>query len=202
VRGVATTIWDQLHLAVFRAAPATAESSATAEPSQAQAGATTAGSAGGLPTPTEGERIPAPHEGGPTTPDGSIYTVWTSPTEHHLVFVHPGDRERYEELQRRMAELADHLPDRTGSATAVLRFNQVSRWFPWPVFWVALGLIGVVARRPANVLALSVPAVAAFIVILLSALAIAAVPQYAVPVTPGMLLFGAAALFGPRRSSA
>ena len=38
-----------------------------------------------LPKPTEGERIPAPHEQSPTTPDGGNYTVWTSPTERHVV---------------------------------------------------------------------------------------------------------------------
>ena len=57
--------------------------------------------------PTEGERIPSAHQGGPQTPDGSIYTVWTSPTEHHLVFVHEGDAERYEELHREIDELAE-----------------------------------------------------------------------------------------------
>src|SRR5262249_30700317 len=49
-----------------------------------------------LPKPTEGERIPAPHEEAPTTADGGITTVWTSPTERHLVFARPSDEQRLE----------------------------------------------------------------------------------------------------------
>jgi hypothetical protein len=44
-----------------------------------------------LPRPTEGEPIPAANQGGITTRDGSIYTVWTSPTDHHMVFRYPQD---------------------------------------------------------------------------------------------------------------
>ncbi len=150
-----------------------------------------------LPEPTEGERIPAPHEGGPTTPDRSIYTVWTSPTEHHLVFVHEGDEERYQALHRRIEELAGNLPDRAGNATLALRLNQSSRWFPPPVLWLALGLVCLVIRRPGNALAMSTPALAAFIVIVLSALAIAAIPHYSVPVAPAFFLLGAAAMLAP-----
>ena len=78
-----------------------------------------------LPRPTEGERIPAPHEGGPTSPDGSIYTVWTSPTEHHLVFVHAGDEERYVALHQRMDEL--RATCRTGPGTPRWRSASTSR---------------------------------------------------------------------------
>src|SRR4029077_11508050 len=94
-----------------------------------------------LPTPTEGEPLPAPHEGGVTTPDFSIRTVWTSPTEHHLVFLHPGDRERYDALHRRMGGVADNLPGGDGSATLPRRLNQTSRWFPPPILWLALALV-------------------------------------------------------------
>ena len=173
------------------------ESTAPSGEAEAGGGATVVVTGPTLPEPTEGERIPAPHEGGPTTPDRSIYTVWTSPTEHHLVFVHEGDEERYLALHRRIEELASNLPDRAGSATLALRLNQSSRWFPPPVLWLALGLVFVVIRRPRNALAMSTPALAAFIVIVLSALAIAAIPHYSVPVAPAFLLFGAAAMFAP-----
>lgn len=193
-RGVVTTVWDLLHLSVFRPLDSSAGTAISGSTRRAPA-------AGGgvLPLPSEGERIPAPHEGGPTTPDQSIYTVWTSPTEHHLVFVNAGDQERYDALHRRIEELRRNLPDRTGRTTLALRLNQSSRWFPPPVLWLAVGLIGLCFRHPANALALGAPAIAALIVIVLSALAIAAVPHYAVPVTPGFLLLAAGALFAPRR---
>ena len=125
-RGVTTTVWNLLRQPVYRdltagAGESAAAAAADASPAKA-AGDPTPGDRetvviGGrtLPKPTEGERIPAPHEGGPTTPDRSIYTVWTSPTEHHLVFVHEGDEERYLALHRRIEELASNLPDRSGT---------------------------------------------------------------------------------------
>lgn len=204
--GVLTTTWNQLHDAVFRAAPASAASSSSASPAtpsgaEQSSADTIVVNGRQLPRPSEGERIPAPHEGGPTTPGGSIYTVWTSPSEHHLVFRHPGDRARYEALHRRMAALQAGLPDRQGNATITLRINQLSRWFLPPVLWIALGLVALVVRRPANVLPLVAPSLAAFIVIALNALAIAGVPHYAVAVAPAFVLLGASALFGPRANS-
>ena len=197
-RGVATTVWDLLHLAVFRPLPPAGEGASMEADSTPSVDATAADDGPGLPQPTEGERIPAPREGGPTTPDGSIYTVWTSPTEHHLVFVHAGDRARYETLHRQVDELWSNLPDRSGNAPLALRFNQASRWFPPAVFWLALGLVGLALRRPANALALGTPAIAAVVMLVLSALAIAAVPHYAAPMTPGFVLLAGACLFGPR----
>jgi hypothetical protein len=116
------------------------------------------------------------------------------------VFVHAGDEESYEALQRRIDALQGSLPDRTGNATLALRFNQLSRWFPPPVLWLAIGLVSLAVRRPANALVLSAPAIAAFIVIVLSALAIAAIPHYSVPVAPAFALLGAAALFAPKKT--
>jgi hypothetical protein len=75
------------------------------------------------------------------------------------------------------------------------------------VLWLAIGLVALAVRRPANALALSAPAITAFIVVVLSALAIAAIPHYSVPVTPAFVLLAAGALLGlrsadrPHRSS-
>ncbi len=205
VLGVTTTVWDLLRQPVFRSL------SSGGEEEGAPGGAGQAASAvtetivvegRRLPKPSEGERIPAPHEGGPTTPDRSIYTVWTSATEHHLVFVHEGDEERYEALHRRIAELSGNLPDRAGTATLALRLNQSSRWFPPPVLWLALGLVGLAVRRPSNALAMGTPAVASLVIVFLSALAIASVPHYTVPAAPAFVLLAAGALLGRSRASA
>jgi len=207
--GVTTTVWNLLRLSVYRDLTSAAGASGAATDSDVgpmpagsppEVGATIVVDGRTLPEPSEGERIPAPHEGGPTTRDRRIYTVWTSPTEHHLVFVHKGDEDRYEALHRRIAELSGNLPDRNGNATLALRLNQSSRWFPPPVLWLLLGLVGLVIRRPRNALAMSTPALAAAIVIVLSALAIAAIPHYSVPVTPAFVLLAAGGLLGHRRS--
>ncbi|HEX5029650.1 MAG TPA: glycosyltransferase family 39 protein, partial [Gaiellaceae bacterium] len=181
-RGVAKTVLKQLHGPVFRPLSSSTDTSASAQavtsPAEDDVGADTVVVDGRrLPRPSEGERIPAPHQGGPTSPDGSIYTVWTSPTEHHLVFVHPGDRARLEALHRRIGELEGSFPDRVGSDTLALRFNQLSRWFPPPLLWIVVALAALAIRRPGHVVALATPALAAFIVVVLNALAIAGVPR-------------------------
>jgi hypothetical protein len=152
-----------------------------------------------LPRPSEGEPIPAAREGGVATPDGSIRTVWTSDYEHHLVFEHPGDEQRYDALHRRMTELSEHLPDRSGVATLALRLNQASRWFPPPIVWLLVGVVALVARRPQRALVLTVPAIAGLLVILLTSLGLPAVPHYSVPVAPAFVLLMAGALLAPRR---
>jgi hypothetical protein len=203
-RGVGKTIFDLLRLPVYRplgggGGGGSREVSASTQ-APGQTADTIVVNGRELPRPSEGERIPAPHEGGPTSPDRSIYTVWTSATERHLVFVHPGDEERYAELHRRIEELASNLPDREGEQSLARRINQLSRVFPPPLLWIAAALVALVIRRPANVVALSAPAIAAVVVIVMSALAIAAVPHYAVPGAPAFALLVAGALLGPRRS--
>jgi hypothetical protein len=154
-----------------------------------------------LPVPSEGEPIPAAHEGGVTTPDGSIYTVWTSPSEHHLVFVHPGAKQRYDALHRRMDELARNLPDRRGSPAVVRRVNNASQWFPPPILWLVLTIIAFAWRRPNRVLALAVPSVAALLVILLTALGLPTESHYSVPVAPAFVFGAFAGLFVRRREA-
>ena len=201
-RGVARTIFDLLRLPVYRPLGSSSGGGATNGGAHATASApmdTIMVNGRELPRPSEGERIPGPHEGGPTTPDHSIYTVWTSATERHLVFVHPGDEERYDELHRRIDELAANLPDREGEPSLARRINQLSRIFPPPLLWIAAAIVALVIRRPANVVAMSAPAIAASIVIVMSALAIAAVSHYAVPGAPAFALLAGGALLGPRR---
>ena len=196
-RGVSTTIYRLLRWPILR-------------PQQSDGSGSTEGTSGAadtivvdgrrLPRPSEGERIPSPHFAGPTSPDGSIYAVWTSPSEHHLVFAHPGDKERYAALHRRIAELMGNLPDRVGRPSAERYLNLASRGFPPAILFLVLGVLGLVLRRPANALALSTPAVAGFIVVVLSALAITAIPYYSVPVAPAFLLLAAGSLLASRRS--
>jgi Glycosyltransferase family 87/Dolichyl-phosphate-mannose-protein mannosyltransferase len=189
-RGVLSTTWDLLRQPVYRSPPAARSS---------RGGGSVVVGTETLPKPTEGEPIPTAHEGGVSTPDGSIYTVWTSPTEHHLVFVHPGDEQRYDSLHRRMDELAGNLPDRQGSSSLAHRLNQASRWFPPPALWIALALVALAYRRPRGARALVVPSLAGLLVIVVSALGLPAEPHYSVPVAPVFVLLAGAVLFAPRR---
>jgi hypothetical protein len=197
LRGASRSVWGMLTRGLSRDLPASGE----AEGARFGGGSKPTIVVDGkrLPEPTEGEPIPAAHEGGVTTKDGSIYTVWTSASEHHLVFAHPGDEARYDALHRRMDELAGRLPDRGGSAALTRRANQLSHWYPPPILWLALGLAGLALWRPRGALALAVPAAAALVVIVVSALGLPAEPHYAVPVAPAFVLLAAGTLLGGSR---
>ena len=196
--GVASTVWGLLRKPVFRPL-GSGGGDGEGDGGARGIGPTVVVDGRVLPLPSEGEAIPAAREGGVTTPDGSIHTVWTSPYEHHLVFDHPGDEERYAALHSRISELASGLPDRAGAATLALRLNQASRWYPPPVLWLVVGMVALAVRRPARLLALSAPTLAALIVVILAALGAPAIPHFSVPVTPAFALLAAGALLGPRR---
>jgi glycosyltransferase involved in cell wall biosynthesis len=191
VRGVLGSVSGMLRLALYRSPP-------SAPVKQGAGSAETVVEGHTLPKPTEGEPIPAPHEGGVTTPDFSIYTVWTSPVVHHLVFVHPGDQQRYDALHRRMGDLADNLPGRQGNAGLTHRLNQASRWFPPPILWLVLGLVALAYRRLLGGAALWLPTLAGLAVIVLTALGLPAEPHYAVPMAPAFVLFAGGAVFARR----
>jgi hypothetical protein len=152
-----------------------------------------------LPKPSEGEIIPGAREGGPTTPDNSIRTVWTSPYERHLVFDRPEDEARYEALGRRVAEVESGLPDRGEVVLLARGMNQAARFFPPPVLWLVVGLVALVWRRPAKALVFSTPAIAAIVIVIVVALGAPAIPHFSVPVLPAFALLMAGALAGPRQ---
>ncbi len=195
-RGVTRTVWRLLRWPILRPEPST--ESDTTDGTAPGAGDTIVVDGHRLPRPSEGQRIPASHFAGPTSPDGSIYAVWTSPNDYHLVFVHAGDEERYDALHRRIDELAADIPDRAGNASGVRYLNLASRGFPPPAVFLVLGIVGLALRRPQNALGLATPAIAAVVVIVLSALAIEAIPYYSVPAAPAFLLLAAGSLAAPR----
>ena len=144
-RGVTRTVWRLLRWPILRPEPST--ESETSDGTAPGAGDTIVVDGRRLPRPSEGQRIPASHFAGPTSPDGSIYAVWTSPNEYHLVFVHAGDEERYDALHRRIDELAADMPDRAGSATVVRTLNLASRGFPPPAVFLVLGIVGLALQE-------------------------------------------------------
>ncbi len=149
--------------------------------------------------PGEGEPIPAARQSGYiSTPDGRIREVWTSPTEHQVVFSRPADAARAAEIDRRVDDLDDSFPDRSVRSEWVDRLNSASRWFPRPVVWLLVGLLAVLVRRPRGLAVPLTLAGGALLILLSTSLAVYAVAEYSVPVTPAFVLLAAVGLLGRR----
>src|SRR5262249_50740261 len=139
-RGVGSTIWQQLSESYFRPtgpAPASTPTQTTVK--------------------VKGERLPAPSEGQPipggqvvwiSRPDNDIRQVWTSPTQFHLAFRTKDEHRRYLALDKELNSLFGNLPQRKPSQQLSLRLDQLSRWFPRSIIWIAVGLIALLIRRP------------------------------------------------------
>jgi hypothetical protein len=154
-----------------------------------------------LPRPTEGEPIPSSRESRiVSTPDDSIKEVWTSPTEHHLVFKRPADERRFAQLNDQAAQLMSEVPPYTGRATLIHRFDQAARAFPPAIVWLLAGLAAVGIRRPRGSGFLLTLAGAAFVTLLAIASGVGeTVGEYVVPLVPAFVLLTTAGLFGSRQ---
>jgi hypothetical protein len=125
--GVASTIWNELWYPLFgreAAAPASTgnDSGGSGEHQTIRIGGRT------LPRPSEGEPIPASHyTNNTTTPDGRIDDVWTSATEHQVVFPTAAEQRRYRRLLSETARLEAPLTGHGGSGTLALRLDQADR---------------------------------------------------------------------------
>ncbi len=192
VHGVASSMWQELSKPLFvppRPVPAP----------KALAPRALARAAPKLPTPSEGEPIPAARQGAyVSTPDAHIREVWTSATEHTIVFDDPRDQQRFNRLNERMAELVVRFPTRRDSGWLRLQLNHASKAYPPLWLWLLAGVIGLAWRRPATPLAPIVLTAAALILLLATVLGVYSVPEYAVPVAPSFILLGAVGLVGRR----
>ncbi len=150
-----------------------------------------------LPVPSEGQPIPAARQSGHiSTRDGRIREVWTSPTDHQIVFLRPTDAARAAEIDRRVGDLYEGFPDRSARPAAIDRLNSASRWYPRPVLWLLVGLLAVVVRRPRGFAVPLTLAGGALLTLLATSLAVYAVAEYSVPVTPAFILLAAVGLLG------
>jgi len=188
--GVSETVWQQLSKSLFRVNAASSPSSSPSRTVEVKGRR--------LAAPTEGQPIPAGQNVWISRPDNSIRDVWTSATQHHFVFLKPSQRPRFDAIVRERDRLFAALPDRQGNAQLALRLSQLSRWFPRPIIWIVVGLIGLIWRRPTGARTLVALGLAAMLVIVFNALGLFADPHFALPVAPAFVLLAAGALLGTR----
>jgi hypothetical protein len=110
-------------------------------------------------------------------------------------------RPHFNAINRELDSLFSHLPRRTGNAQLSHRMDQLSRWFPRSIIWVAVGVIALFWRRPRGARTLIALALAALWVIVFNAFGLFADPRFALPVAPAFVLLGACALLGAKRRS-
>ena len=212
-RGVAASYWEVLSQPLFAGreavadtAPAPSQDAAltTVEsqpPAAAEPSAPVAAKAP-LPVPSEGEPIPSEYQNAQnSTPDGRIRDVWTSPTEHHVVFRDSEDATRAGAIERKLNELVGVFGDRPWSPWVGLQLDRSSKVYPPPWLLVLVGGLALVVRRPARAALLALPAVLALLVLFVTVLAVYGVPYYTVPLAPAFLLLAAGAVLGERSAS-
>ncbi len=214
-RGVASTVLRELWHPLFVALPAARSSApaassgpvatpASAPPSSADAPTAQADTivvnGKRLPRPSGGDMIPAAHQGFySTTPDGHIREIWTSPTAHTIVLSNPRDQRHFDQIDSIRGRLTSRVPPYPGNAWLTLQFSRSSKLFPPPLLWLALGLLGLLVRRPARMLLASALVFAALILSVFNALMIYSIIEFVVPLAPALIVFGAAGLVGERR---
>jgi hypothetical protein len=197
VRGVASTVGDEFWYPLFAAGAAAAAAPVTA-PRKPKAG-------GGrrLPVPTEGEPIPASHyTNNTTTPEGTIHDVWTSPTEHHLVYPTRSQQRSYQALLARTASLEAPIVGDGGNATLRHRLDQASKWYPRLAIWLVVGLVALLIRRPRRARLAVALAASGLLVVVFAALGISEVIEFVVPVAPAFVVLAAVGLLGDTRPAA
>lgn len=200
-RGVARSMWDEMNqpLYVSPRTPTGAASTPARNGSTAQA---VTAKAAPLPTPTEGEPIPAAHQGAYTsTPDNHIREVWTSPTAHEIVFDDPRDQRRYDQLNERLRELGGRFPTRGESSWLGLQLNHASKAFPRSWLWLLVGIAAFVWRRPQSWRVPTILVTSSLLLLLATVLGVYAIPEYEVPVAPSFILLAAVGLFGRRATA-
>lgn len=105
---------------------------------------------------------------------------------------------RVARLVRAVDDLQRDIPERSGSAGAARVLNRISRIYPWPVIWLAIGLLALALRRPRGASALIVIAALALVVIVFTELGEPPGLEYGLPFTPVFVLTAIAAITGPR----
>ncbi len=187
---VASTIWQQLSAPSYDIPVSTLHIPGAAQGTVSRAS-----------PPGPGDLIPGGDESWISRPDQSIRQVWTSGTTYKFVFLKPAQETRFNQIVNDLNRLGSNFPHRSAYKQVQHRLNQLAHRYPPPIFWLILGAIALVIRRPRGAKAFTLIAVAALITVAFNALGVAPNPRYMLPFAPAFILFGTAALLGRTRST-
>jgi hypothetical protein len=113
-----------------------------------------------------------------------------------LVWDDPGRQRRYRELVSQIRRWDAELPEREGVDAVTEILNRITPRFPRPPFWIALGIAGLVFRRPHGWPVILVLWGCAAAVLLIHAASQGVAPEFALPLYPLFIVTGLAAIAG------
>jgi 4-amino-4-deoxy-L-arabinose transferase-like glycosyltransferase len=115
-----------------------------------------------------------------------------------LVWDDPALQQRYRDVVARVREWDGELPSRTGVDAVTEILNRITPRFPRPPLWLAVGLVALLVRRPAQWRAIVVLWAGAFLVLLVHAASQGVTPEFALPLYPIFIVTALAAVAGER----
>ena len=107
---------------------------------------------------------------------------------------------RYREVVSRVRAWDADLPAREGVDIVTELLNRVTPRFPRPPFWIALGLVGLVFRRPRDWRLIVALWMSAGLVLLVHAASQGVAPEFALPLYPVFIVSALGALAGEPRA--
>jgi hypothetical protein len=113
-----------------------------------------------------------------------------------------GRQRRYREIVSQVRAWDADLPSREGVSYVDEILNRITPRFPRPPFWIALGVIGLVLRRPRAWRTVAVLWVSAAAVLLIHAASQGVAPEFALPLYPLFVVTGLIAIAGDVRRPA
>ena len=116
-----------------------------------------------------------------------------------LVWDDPATQQRYREVVAQVREWDAELPSRTGVDFITEVLNRITPRFPRPPLWLAVGLVALLVRRPAEWRTIVVLWAGAFLVLLVHAASQGVAPEFALPLYPVFIVAALGALAGERR---
>ncbi len=115
-----------------------------------------------------------------------------------LVWDDAETQQRYRKIVSQVRVWDAALPSRDGVSFVPEVLNRITPRFPAPPFWLVLGLVGLVFRRPRAWRTVVVLWICAVLVLLIHAASQGVTPEFALPVYPLFIVTGLGAIAGDR----